>query len=52
MYTSALRSEQALERIAEAATKQRNGSTWLRKKFNEYGSLEDVVRLQTRLWMR
>lgn len=50
-YALILDCEKALANIREAAQAQLNGSKWLRKTYQEYHSLEDVVRCQTDLWM-
>ena len=40
----------ALRSLARAATLSTNGSRWLRERFNETRSLNDMVRLQAGLW--
>jgi carboxylate-amine ligase len=42
--------EIAIARIADAAAQRRNGAGWLRKRFAELQSLNDVVRSQVDVW--
>ena len=46
----AMGTREALRSLARAATVSTNGSRWLRERFNETRSLNDMVRLQAELW--
>jgi carboxylate-amine ligase len=46
----AMGTREALRGLSRAATLSTNGSRWLRERFNETKSLNDMVRLQAELW--
>ncbi len=50
-YAKSLESEEALGKIRKSVLERENGAGWLRSRFTELQTLEDVVRTQTDFWM-
>ncbi|WP_081583515.1 YbdK family carboxylate-amine ligase [Noviherbaspirillum massiliense] len=44
--------EQALKRLRHLAYERQNDAAWLRKTYKQRGSLNDVMRLSSELWMK
>ncbi|MBA3661516.1 MAG: glutamate--cysteine ligase [Gammaproteobacteria bacterium] len=51
-YAKRFHAEVALKQIKNAALNHANGAAWLRKKYSDYRSLNDVVRSQVKLWRK
>lgn len=49
-YAEKLGCQQALDRIKTNLYNKKNDAYWIREQFNEFHSLEDVVRKQTEIW--
>jgi carboxylate-amine ligase len=50
-HAAALESGTALNQLLDDAAARRNDSFWLREQLKKSGSLNDVARLQSNLWM-
>ena len=50
-YAIELQTEAPLRQLLNAAAAGRNDSTWLREQYEKSGSLNDVARLQSQVWM-
>ena len=50
-HSEALESGAALNQLLDEAAARRNDSSWLREQLKKSGSLNDVARLQSNLWM-
>lgn len=50
-YAHKFDSEEAIFKIEKAAFAQRNGAFWLRERYADMQSLDDVVRDQTEIWL-
>ena len=50
LFSSPLKNQEALKKIYSAATESSNGSSWLRARYADLGSLNDTVRDQIALW--
>ena len=50
-HSAALESGAALNQLLDEAAARRNDSSWLREQLKKTGSLNDVARLQSNLWM-
>jgi carboxylate-amine ligase len=51
-YARRLGSAEALEELAASVDAGRTDAEWLRETYRAHGSLNDVARLQSRLWMK
>lgn len=51
-YAKKLGCENALDRIKITLSNKENDAHWLRKQYNKFNTLEDVVRHQTKIWRK